>query len=63
MNKQQNGNTLDNVKCVVDSCCFNTCNGECTANAIEVKPRGVFGETGTDCATYIKREDSKGCSQ
>lgn len=61
MNKQQNGETLNNVKCVVESCFFNTCDGKCTANAIEVKPRGIFGETGTDCATFVEREDRGSC--
>ncbi|MDD6308687.1 MAG: DUF1540 domain-containing protein [Clostridia bacterium] len=57
MDKSNSRGTLRNVKCGVDCCCFNTCDGKCTAESIEVTPRGATGHEGTDCATFIERED------
>lgn len=44
--------SLDGVKCVVNSCMYHTNGDRCTAKKIEIRPRNASKSDDTDCATF-----------
>lgn len=46
------GNILDGVKCVVNTCIYHTKGDKCTAHKIEIRPRNAATSDDTDCATF-----------
>lgn len=48
--------TLKDVKCVVDSCYYNTRDGKCQASKIEVAPEGSPTNESISCVTYESRD-------
>ncbi len=61
MQPNENPDVLRDVKCSVESCHFNDCDGNCTADEIEVSPCSGTGCEGTLCATFIDRDKCQGC--
>lgn len=53
--------TLRDVKCSVESCHFNDCDGKCTASEIEVSPCSGSGCEGTLCATFVDKSKCDDC--
>jgi len=53
----KNNETLNGVKCMVETCKFNTYNGGCTASEIKVQPSVTLGQEEPDCATFKLREE------
>lgn len=49
----------EGIKCIVDTCQYNTQEGRCTAQMIEVVPNDASNYEETDCATFIRRDDSE----
>ena len=52
---QKNEYPIEGIKCTVEQCYYNTCDGGCTASAIEVGGAGS-SEKCTDCKTFTKEE-------
>ncbi len=61
MQPNQNREALHDVKCSVESCHFNDCDGKCTAEEIEVSPCSGSGCEGTLCATFVDRDKCDSC--
>lgn len=54
-NVKKTTDALGGVKCVVDSCYYNTQTGGCTASSIEVAPKNASSYEETDCVTFMKK--------
>lgn len=52
MSHLNNGEALDGVKCVVQSCVYNKEGRECTAKSILVEPKNANTSDDTDCSTF-----------
>lgn len=61
MQPNQNRDALRDVKCSVESCYFNNCEGQCNAEEIEVSPCSGAGCEGTLCATFVDRDKCEDC--
>ena len=49
MNKEQ---TIEGVKCIVNTCHYYQSGDHCNAGKIEIKPRNASSSEETDCATF-----------
>jgi len=43
----------EGIKCVVNTCSYYMSGDHCTAEKIEVQPKGASTSNQTDCATFI----------
>ena len=53
---QKAGDSINRVKCSVDSCEYNQFGEQCIAESIEIQPPGARDTQTTDCATFIPKE-------
>ncbi len=52
---EKTGKALCGIKCSVDSCYYNNCDGCCTAKSIDVNVKNSNGNRSADCTTYTQR--------
>ena len=53
---KMNKNTLDGVKCVVNTCTYHAQGDKCGAEKIEILPRNATSSDETDCGTFKSSE-------
>jgi hypothetical protein len=54
----KNFQTLDGVKCIVNTCHYYAAGDLCGASKIEIKPRNASTSEETDCATFKPNDHS-----
>ena len=54
MSENKSKNSIDKVKCEVNTCYYYVPGNGCCAENIEIKPRNADNIEQTDCATFIR---------
>lgn len=51
-NVDKTNDPLDGVRCVVNTCHYNSNGTHCTASSIQIQPKNASTTEETDCATF-----------
>lgn len=53
MNQNKNNNSINRVKCMVNTCIYHGEGDHCNAPSIEIQPKNATSAQETDCATFV----------
>lgn len=53
MHHNKSDNSINRVKCVVNTCMYHEEGDHCNAPSIEIQPRNASSTQETDCATFV----------